>query len=768
MYHSRYLTAVQQPVSRGVAGNSVSHLLRTLLLLLLLPLSALAVELPLNKQLPATDNGDDYVLSWDHSPGWYWPTLDSLGTSRWVVSFEAPAELDVLDCRIASYGGSGDGVTISLLYLDQTFEIDTTLCGYLENGYEIFTFPEPMHIPVGGGFAIHVLYDHFFGPPFLTADNDGNGTGRSVIHNGGTDVLEDRDLCIRVGVEFMDEDPVAPELILSQLPLIWDNDTDIITSSSRVSDNSDLAEATLTLLHEGQATAVHDFGTPLAPLLVADLSDFEFMAGSGYNLALSVSDIFGNTAYDTTAYFVIHSQWPQLEQVTSGARFLDYFTTPDPVNSAGSALAVRVASSNSNLIAFQPHTVRLMLQGVQPFTVCITPDQSGRPAPDLSGSYPGGLDWSFKSVISPDPADTLSPRWLDIEFDSTAADSLFAYDEPFWVVLLYDETAVPHEQQNSFGCDTSMTGACSWRFSTSSWEYEPMTNGNLLVEVLGSGASCENLFSDSLLYEEFESAQLPLCWNNSYDEDQSVGWEFGLTETTWFSPYSPDENEYAFNNSDANIYSVIQDTLLTPVLSLDQNAVLSFQSWLRVDDLSSAEVIWRQDGDLFSSLLTDLQEATAHWDSPLDYPPEWQLESLQLDNPPESYLQFGFVYAANNPGVGCYGWAIDSVCVEDTSGATLFRWEGEWLESFEVSPVYPNPFNQETCISYRLQEADWITARVYDLLGREVRLLLQNELQSGEQVLRFDADGLASGIYFIRLQARQSGREVIRKALYLK
>jgi hypothetical protein len=372
-------------------------------------------------------------------------------------------------------------------------------------------------------------------------------------------------------------------------------------------------------------------------------------------------------------------------------------------------------------------------------------------------------------VVDPGPADSLnSPRWLDIALDSTGTDSLFASAEPFWVVLLYDETIISPEEQNSFGCDTSMSSSSSWRFSTSSWQFEPMTSGNLLIEVLGSGASCATLYSNSLLCEEFESTQLPLCWSNNYNEEQSAGWEFGSTATFWFTPDYRTDNEYAFNNSDAHINNVIQDTLLTPVLSLEQNAVLSFLSWLRLDDLadlSSAEVIWRQDGEPFSSLLTNLQEATTHWGDSLT---AWQYESLQLDNPPESYLQFGFVYSANNPGIGCYGWAVDSVCVENTSGVTLFRWEGEWVESFEVTPAYPNPFNQYTTVSYRLQEADWITARVYDLLGREVRLLLENELQSGEQQLLFDADGLASGIYFIRLQAKQSGRVVMRKALYLK
>nr|MBC8478636.1 T9SS type A sorting domain-containing protein [bacterium] len=63
---------------------------------------------------------------------------------------------------------------------------------------------------------------------------------------------------------------------------------------------------------------------------------------------------------------------------------------------------------------------------------------------------------------------------------------------------------------------------------------------------------------------------------------------------------------------------------------------------------------------------------------------------------------------------------------------------------------------------------DRVTARVYDALGREVRLLLNDEPVSGEQLLVFDAGGLASGIYFLQLHARNSGRTVVRKTLYLK
>ncbi|MBL7033847.1 MAG: T9SS type A sorting domain-containing protein [Candidatus Delongbacteria bacterium] len=764
-----------QPLVRKCTGAVVSRFPLTLVLLLVVTTSLTAEPLPWFKSPPASCDDTDFVLSWDHSPGWYWPTLDSLGVSRWWVEFEAPAELDVLDCRIASYGGSGEGVTIELLRYGQILsQIDTTLLGYLENGYEIIPFPEPVPIPADSQFTIKVTYAAYYGPPFMTADNDGGGADHSFFQNGSTPVVRllERDLCLRAGVQFEGSDPLAPFIQLGQLPLVWEGEGSTVLFHSRVTDNSPLADVALTVLQDGSSQALYEYNSPLQPLLELDLSGYEFVTGSDYRLALTAADLFGNSSRDTTRLFTLPPQWTEVEQVTSGARFLDFVTAPDPVNSAGSALAVRLVSENSNLIAFQPQTARLLLRGEQPFTLCLTPEYNGQPAPDLAGSYPGDLDWSYRSFIDPGPSDSLKPRWLEITFDSTGnGDTLFSPHTPFWIVLLYEENTVPSDSQNSFGCDTSVIAGSSWRFNSSTWQFEEIESGNILLEVRGTGASCDNLFNDSLLQEDFEAGQLPLCWSNNPNDTLSVGWEFGTTSTTYFSPDY--RSGYAFNNSDRYPDHVIQDTLLTPILPLEQNAVLKLLSWLRLDDLadlSSAAVIWRQEGDPFQQLLDVTQEATTNWslDSIEFYPREWREEALQLTNPAGSRLQFGFVYAADNPGIGCYGWAVDSISVTDTTGFTLFRWQGEWVMSFEVSPAFPNPFNQTTSIAYRLLEPDRVTARVYDALGREVRLLLNDEPVSGEQLLVFDAGGLASGIYFLQLHARNSGRTVVRKTLYLK
>ncbi len=66
---------------------------------------------------------------------------------------------------------------------------------------------------------------------------------------------------------------------------------------------------------------------------------------------------------------------------------------------------------------------------------------------------------------------------------------------------------------------------------------------------------------------------------------------------------------------------------------------------------------------------------------------------------------------------------------------------------------YPNPFNPTTSIQYRIPSNAFVTLRVYDLLGREVSLLVSERETAGGYTVTFDARGLASGVYFYRLTA---------------
>jgi hypothetical protein len=73
--------------------------------------------------------------------------------------------------------------------------------------------------------------------------------------------------------------------------------------------------------------------------------------------------------------------------------------------------------------------------------------------------------------------------------------------------------------------------------------------------------------------------------------------------------------------------------------------------------------------------------------------------------------------------------------------------------SFMLHQNYPNPFNPNTVIRYELANSSHVSLNVYDMLGGEIAVLVDNEEPAGVHVVRFDGTNLSSGVYFYRLQA---------------
>jgi hypothetical protein len=73
--------------------------------------------------------------------------------------------------------------------------------------------------------------------------------------------------------------------------------------------------------------------------------------------------------------------------------------------------------------------------------------------------------------------------------------------------------------------------------------------------------------------------------------------------------------------------------------------------------------------------------------------------------------------------------------------------------SFTLRQNYPNPFNPTTVVSYQLPVVSNVKLAIYDLLGREVAVLVNEVQRPGSYGVRFDATGLASGMYFYELRA---------------
>jgi hypothetical protein len=78
---------------------------------------------------------------------------------------------------------------------------------------------------------------------------------------------------------------------------------------------------------------------------------------------------------------------------------------------------------------------------------------------------------------------------------------------------------------------------------------------------------------------------------------------------------------------------------------------------------------------------------------------------------------------------------------------------GKTPDSYALFQNYPNPFNPVTKIKFDILLSGYTTIKVYDVLGKEVANLINHEIEVGRYEISFDAAGLASGIYYYKLES---------------
>jgi hypothetical protein len=85
-------------------------------------------------------------------------------------------------------------------------------------------------------------------------------------------------------------------------------------------------------------------------------------------------------------------------------------------------------------------------------------------------------------------------------------------------------------------------------------------------------------------------------------------------------------------------------------------------------------------------------------------------------------------------------------------------------DKFELSQNYPNPFNPVTNLEFGISELGYVSLKVYDVLGKEVKTLVNEIKQAGYYKVQFDGSSFASGVYFYELR---SGSFVSQKRMLL-
>jgi hypothetical protein len=108
----------------------------------------------------------------------------------------------------------------------------------------------------------------------------------------------------------------------------------------------------------------------------------------------------------------------------------------------------------------------------------------------------------------------------------------------------------------------------------------------------------------------------------------------------------------------------------------------------------------------------------------------------------------------SDAGVTGDGWYIDDIKLTGYCGTLVGISENPAIpKRFALSQNYPNPFNPSTTIKYQLPKESLVKITVFDVLGKQVGVLVNEKKNAGFYEVDFNSEGLASGLYLYKIEA---------------
>jgi len=126
-------------------------------------------------------------------------------------------------------------------------------------------------------------------------------------------------------------------------------------------------------------------------------------------------------------------------------------------------------------------------------------------------------------------------------------------------------------------------------------------------------------------------------------------------------------------------------------------------------------------------------------------------------------------------GDGCVGitspgttyTTLPNICIVINPGPMgITNLNNEIPTTYALSQNYPNPFNPITKINFALPKQGFVTMKIYDVLGREVKTLVNEVKTPGNYIVEFNANELASGVYFYKIEV--NGFVDVKKMMLIK
>ncbi|MEO8446577.1 MAG: T9SS type A sorting domain-containing protein [bacterium] len=317
--------------------------------------------------------------------------------------------------------------------------------------------------------------------------------------------------------------------------------------------------------------------------------------------------------------------------------------------------------------------------------------------------------------------------------------------------------------------------------------------------------------TDKIFTNETEYWTSREIWGDRWD-----AWNIGYNQV--FSPYS-NPNTKSYNNSNTGIYicynSLSNDLANFNIYKAGENgytdsSILAITPpsrpmgivadyYVQTENITRPIITWNHNKEP-DMLRTDLKKRYKIWRATytnMNYVPVgYQLLSIRdIDSGTAPTVIDSTVYANGSgwPGMGYYHeyplryivQAIDKygdssvrsdfgsiIGLEqgiggfDPSGGDNIVFGNEIPIAYNLYQSYPNPFNPETNIKFDLPEDNFVTIKVYDILGKEIFTLLNDFRNAGRYSINFNGSNFASGIYYYKIKAGSFTQ--VRKMILIK
>jgi hypothetical protein len=209
---------------------------------------------------------------------------------------------------------------------------------------------------------------------------------------------------------------------------------------------------------------------------------------------------------------------------------------------------------------------------------------------------------------------------------------------------------------------------------------------------------------------------------------------------------------YRYERVDSSGNTFKYDTLVKKDLPMEifSDSLHSvFQSYRRDESGNEASVYYRWSG--YSSLLDRNIEHIE------------MFYKIKYDE--DSYVRFckglGLVYLYYPPGIPTVlCGAIINGKEYGTLSSVKQLTDNKYPQSIQLQQNYPNPFNPSTKVKYKIDKEELVTARVFDILGREVIYLFSEKKKTGEYSIDLSMTNFNSGIYFLQLSTAKCVKSI--------